>query len=179
MCFRRLPTRRTREADGGGVIILTSSAFNAPCARPRAQAYAEQFAREIEALAPRLPGLERMRLVLCYPLRRHGRILRTAHGQPTIAVGVADPDLGVPPLHPVMQACHEFFVQESLPSGGTAANYATVPGRHGYDVFAEVERKALRRGGVFFAGSPWEQAYIQWLAVTCPGRTLEELLGEE
>jgi hypothetical protein len=156
--------------------------FSRVCDRvmhPRSRIYAILFAREMESLLPLLPGLERIRFVICYPLRRHGRLLRSSSGERIIAVGVADPCMGVPHLHPVMQACHEYFVRESLPHGATVADYATVPGRHGYDVFASVESKALRRGAAFFAGSQWQSAYTDWLAVTCPGRSLEELLRVE
>lgn len=146
---------------------------------PRSQAYVERFAYEMEAIVREMPGLDDVRFVLCHPLRRHGRLLSNVRGEPTIAVGVADPHFDVASLHPVMQACHEYFVRESLPSRGTAANYATVPGRNGYEVFSSIEGKALRKGARLFIGSPWQQAYTQWLAIVCPGRSPEELLREE
>jgi len=143
-----------------------------------AHAFAEPFAREIERLAGVLPKLAEARFVLCHPLRHHGRLLFDAAGKPIIAVGVADPELDVPAMHPVVQACHEHFVWTSGVPGNTD-DFATVPGLCGYEAFAAVEHDALRRGALFSAQSPWREAYVQWLAVTCPGRSPEELLREE
>ncbi|NQT88857.1 hypothetical protein HQ560_18970 [bacterium] len=127
--------------------------------RPHSEAYRPVFAAHLAEAADRVPGLRERTWVLCHPLRIHGRVLPNG----LILVGVADEELGVGELGPVLQACHEHLVsvfQERLPGEG---DWATAPGRDGYDAFMEVEGAALTVGMRVFAGSRWEVAYRVWL----------------
>ncbi len=130
---------------------------------PRSEAYRQEFARLLGEVADRLPDLWGFQWVLCHPLRWHGRLLERPGAPPVVAVGVADAELGVPPWHPVVQGCHEWFVARARRVASDDAAWATVPGRPGHEAFRAVEDAALALGARFFLGSPWEAPYLDWL----------------
>ncbi len=141
---------------------------------PRSQACLPEFARLLGEVAARLPELRGFRWVLCHPLRWHGRLLERPGAPPLIAVGVADPELGVPPTHPIVQGCHECFVHRARAAAPAGERWATIPGRPGHEAFDAVETAALGLGARFFVGSSWEGPYLDWLRRFFPGEPPEE-----
>lgn len=141
---------------------------------PRGDAYRGEFLGILGELAQCLPELHSFEWVLCHPLRRHGRLLECPGERSLVVVGVADAELGVPSMHPVLQGCHEAFVRRARLASPGEAPWATVPGRPGHGAFAAVERAALGMGARFFLGSPWEGAYLDWLGFFFPGKAPAE-----
>jgi hypothetical protein len=133
---------------------------------PRSRAYQHTFMEAIASLAQSLPGLRDVRWILSHPLRTHGRGLIGCQGEKIIAVGVAHPELAVAETHPVIQACHEYFVFEASVGRPARQTFSTKPGQEGHQAFTEVEKAALVSGARFFRHSPWEEAHLRWLAQT-------------
>jgi len=131
---------------------------------PRSLAYREQFVNGLLWLSERLPGLREVRWCLSHPLRVHGRCLQMTAGAPIIVVGVADQELGVSDTHPIIQACHEYFVSQTSAQTPGQQLLSTVPGQAGYARFVREETAALELGRQFFTGSSWEPAYREWRA---------------
>jgi hypothetical protein len=130
--------------------------------RPRTLAYRDRFESHLRELCELLPDLSQAEWVLCLPLRRHGRVLHRGEGPPLIGVGVADGELGVLELHPLMQGCHEFLVWQSPPGDAKGPAWSTVAGRPGHDAFRRVEDAALARGDRLFANTRWQEARHAW-----------------
>jgi hypothetical protein len=150
---------------------------------PRSEAYRPEFAEQVGRIAEALPGLREITWVLSLPLRRHGRVLHAADGEATVVVGVADEELGVGPMEPVLQGCHEYFVYRAEADGEDGPLAATAPGGEGHARFQAVENAALRAGAGFFGEGPWRGPYLGWLGrlfpETPPERTLARLAAGE
>jgi hypothetical protein len=151
-------------------------AFWSGNAVPRVSPYRERFAKQLDAVADRLPELADVEWLLCHPLRVHGRLLRT--GRPIIAVGVADRQFGVDESAPVMQGCHEYFVWTVQRASPSATAWSSCRNGEGYSEFRRVENAALARGARCFLGSPHEVAYLTWLGRVAPGRPAAETAAQ-
>jgi hypothetical protein len=132
---------------------------------PRAQAYQGYFTQAIASLSLELPELQAIRWTLSHPLRQHGRGWVEQAGEKSVAVGVADPELGVPQTHPVIQAVHEYFVLVAS-ERASIRDFSTVPGRPGYEAFQALETAALDLGARHFEHSAWRPAWEEWRQAT-------------
>jgi hypothetical protein len=132
---------------------------------PRALAYRQRFAAQMNQVAMELPGLRGVQWMLCCPLGPHGRAL-SSEGRPVIAVGVADVQSALLPMHPIIQGCHEWFVEDV--QSRKPRRWSTVRGGDGYAAFRQTEEAALERGRRFFAATRWAQDYDAWRSTLAP-----------
>ncbi len=135
--------------------------------RPQLRSAAATLAESLTRLQPRLPNLGDVEWMLCPPLGRAGRLSWSRpHGQRSILVGAAVPELGVPVWAPLLQGVHEYLLSEVHASVDTthrddAPVSDTRPGRPGWSHFFVPELITLcldcRVHGRGFTAAPLRQ----------------------
>ncbi len=136
------------------------------------------IASDLTGLGAHVPAARPVTWSIHHPLRRHGRLLR----EPTlrIAIGLPDPELGVPRYAPILQGWHELVllqVQRAAPPGEAADPRA---GRPGHAAHQRVERLALTLGARLLAVPEWtepQEAWLRWVLRRVPAAQVADVRG--
>lgn len=116
----------------------------------RLAAQRTQLSADLGILAQHFAAVQRVQWRASHPLRRHGRLFR-GEPQPTIAIGIPDPELQLPRFAPVLQGWHELVllhVLRTLPALGSVDPRAGTPGHAAHQ---QAERWALTLGARLLA----------------------------